>query len=129
MEHPRETRGLTLFRSNDGNSVRGFRCSNFILSNNAQVICGGRPEVEHTSHCLLAWYQHAVNVCFPRACGHHNSYISQGSYITFHCFMKHKPQEIILKIRKYVIILTGKVYWTYSLQCFFKAFFTPMNTH
>lgn len=54
--------------SDNRNGIRRVGCTNFILSNNSQVICGGRSQVENASYVLLrSRYQYSVNVSFPRA--------------------------------------------------------------
>ena len=102
-EHLYNRMEFTFFGSDNGNSVRGFGCSNFILSNDAQVICGGRSKVEHACHCLLSRYQDAINVCFPSACEdtqHHNStHLKWGllglfTWLTINFLLQHKSQQL-----------------------------------
>lgn len=60
------TRG-SFFGSNDGHGVRRVRSSDFVLSDNAQVIGRGGSKIENTSDILLgSRNEYSVDITFPR---------------------------------------------------------------
>nr|CAD7403652.1 unnamed protein product [Timema poppensis] len=68
IEQVRVFRALTFLSSDDGDSVRRVGGSYLVLGHNAQVVGGGRFQIEHPGHILLSGDQNAVDVHFPRTC-------------------------------------------------------------